>query len=221
MSDDAQRWKEKYLQSIEQQDKLERRWAARLDLLRRGLVRSTLAHVSPGLDAAGVEALFPAAMAAYQRHYLHINGQHSRVYDGVVEGLMALQAMGLKLACLTNKPLGFARPLLAAKGLDGFFALTFGGDSFARKKPDPMPLAWISAIHDPDYVAEVVEARVPAVKERRIGFPVTALMESAAPPLVSPSILDRITPSTPTFSSNSFATFTASCPVIASMTSMV
>ena len=37
MSDDAQRWKEKYLKSIEQQDKLERRWAARLDLLRRGL----------------------------------------------------------------------------------------------------------------------------------------------------------------------------------------
>jgi hypothetical protein len=28
MSDDAQRWKEKYLKSIEQQDKLERRWAA-------------------------------------------------------------------------------------------------------------------------------------------------------------------------------------------------
>ena len=43
MSDDAQRWKEKYLKSIEQQEKLERRWAARLDLLRRGLVRSTLA----------------------------------------------------------------------------------------------------------------------------------------------------------------------------------
>ena len=36
MSDDAQRWKEKYLHSIEQQEKLERRWAARLDLLRRG-----------------------------------------------------------------------------------------------------------------------------------------------------------------------------------------
>lgn len=43
MSDEAQRWKEKYLKSIEQQEKLERRWAARLDLLRRGLVRSTLA----------------------------------------------------------------------------------------------------------------------------------------------------------------------------------
>jgi len=42
-ADDASRWKEKYLKSVEQQDKLERRWNARLDLLRRGLVRSTLA----------------------------------------------------------------------------------------------------------------------------------------------------------------------------------
>jgi diguanylate cyclase len=50
MSDDAQRWKEKYLLSIEQQEKLERRWAARLDLLRRGLVRSTLA--AEGTDRA-------------------------------------------------------------------------------------------------------------------------------------------------------------------------
>ena len=43
MSDEAERWKEKYLKSIEQQEKLERRWDARLDLLCRGLVRSTLA----------------------------------------------------------------------------------------------------------------------------------------------------------------------------------
>ncbi|CAI8923062.1 Diguanylate cyclase DgcP [Pseudomonas sp. IT-196MI5] len=50
MSDEAQRWKEKYLKSIEQQEKLEHRWDARLDLLRRGLVRSTLA--AEGTDRA-------------------------------------------------------------------------------------------------------------------------------------------------------------------------
>ena len=50
MSDEANRWKEKYLKSIEQQEKLERRWDARLDLLRRGLVRSTLA--AEGTDRA-------------------------------------------------------------------------------------------------------------------------------------------------------------------------
>lgn len=39
--------------------------------------------------------------------------------------------------------------------------------------PDAMPRAWLEAVHDPAYVAEVLEARVPAAKERRIGFPVT------------------------------------------------
>lgn len=43
MTDDARRWKSKYLESLEQQEKLERSWDARLDLLRRGLVRSSLA----------------------------------------------------------------------------------------------------------------------------------------------------------------------------------
>jgi len=55
MSDDAERWKEKYLKGIEQQDKLEKRWDARLDLLRRGLVRSSLA--AEGSDRAVDECM--------------------------------------------------------------------------------------------------------------------------------------------------------------------
>ena len=98
------------------------------------LIRSTLAHVGADL------ALYDPAWAAYQRHYLAINGQHAAVYPGVVEGLQAMRARGWKLACLTNKPGDFARPLLAAKGLDGFFEVVFGGDAFERKKPDPLPL---------------------------------------------------------------------------------
>ncbi len=50
MSDDAQRWKAKYLENIEAQERLERRWDNRLDLLRRGLVRSSLA--AEGTDKA-------------------------------------------------------------------------------------------------------------------------------------------------------------------------
>jgi acetoin utilization deacetylase AcuC-like enzyme len=40
-------------------------------------------------------------------------------------------------------------------------------------EPEPMPRRWIEAVHHPDYVAQVLSARVPAEKERRIGFPVT------------------------------------------------
>jgi phosphoglycolate phosphatase len=62
------------------------------------------------------------------------------VYPGGLEGLRTLRQAGLKLACLTNKPLAMARQLLKLKGLDGFFSEVFGGDSFERKKPDPLPL---------------------------------------------------------------------------------
>lgn len=55
MTEEAERWKEKYLKSLEQQEKQERRWAARLDLLRRGIVRSTLA--AEGSDRAVDECM--------------------------------------------------------------------------------------------------------------------------------------------------------------------
>ncbi|MCE1249308.1 MAG: HAD-IA family hydrolase, partial [Comamonadaceae bacterium] len=87
-----------------------------------------------------IEAIYPAAWDSYQRHYAAINGEFARVYPGVPEGLHSLRRAGLRLACLTNKPQVFAEGLLRAKGLDGFFDHVFGGDAFARKKPDPLPL---------------------------------------------------------------------------------
>ena len=110
------------------------------------LLRSVLAHVlqqsghpQQGL-ADAVQALFPDALARYEHHYIAINGQYSAVYDGVKTGLQALKDAGLRLACVTNKPMAFTVPLLAAKGLDGLFEQVFGGDSFPVKKPDPLPL---------------------------------------------------------------------------------
>lgn len=100
------------------------------------LIRSVLAHVG----AADVDAAYDQAWTRYEHHYLQLNGQFAEVYPGVLEGLQALRARGLRLACLTNKPLSFAQPLLAQKGLAPLFEQVFGGDSFERKKPDPLPL---------------------------------------------------------------------------------
>jgi phosphoglycolate phosphatase len=98
------------------------------------LIASVLRHVG------AADGLYERAWERYQLHYLAINGQHSAVYEGVAKGLAALRERGLRLACLTNKPTAFALPLLAAKGLDGYFEQVFGGDAFERKKPDPLPL---------------------------------------------------------------------------------
>jgi acetoin utilization deacetylase AcuC-like enzyme len=52
-------------------------------------------------------------------------------------------------------------------------ALAEAGQDVAVMAAPPAPAAWAAAVHDPDYVAAVVAARVDAARERRIGFPVT------------------------------------------------
>ena len=114
------------------------------------LIKSVLKHVSIAEAAinSGVEhfsgnaleALFEPAWLSYQAHYRAVNGQHATVFPGVLAGLQQLKAVGLRMACLTNKPTDFALALLKEKGLDSFFEHTYGGDAFKHKKPHPLPL---------------------------------------------------------------------------------
>jgi phosphoglycolate phosphatase len=98
------------------------------------LIAQTLAH------AGGTPDQQAAAWARYQHHYDAVNGRHAEVYPGVREGLAGLRARGWRLACVTNKPVAFARALLQALDLAASFDVVFGGDSFERRKPDPLPL---------------------------------------------------------------------------------
>ncbi len=135
------------------------------------LLAQTLQHL--GAPAP----LLAQAWQRYQHHYLAINGQHANVYPGVPEGLQGLLALGLRLACLTNKPGAFARPLLAAKGLASYFEHVFGGDAFARKKPDPLPLlATCQALGSrPERTLMVGDSRNDCEAARAAGCPVVLL----------------------------------------------
>ncbi|OPA83130.1 hypothetical protein BFW86_29395 [Pseudomonas fluorescens] len=129
MSDDAQRWKEKYLLSIEQQEKLERRWAARLDLLRRGLVRSTLA--AEGTDRAvdqcmkemrdivrtdDMDAALAALLPRLEKAVLDSEQRRETRIDQISTALTSLVTQLQKLPL----PREVARPLKTfAKQLDG------------------------------------------------------------------------------------------------------
>ncbi len=149
--------------------------AARIALMvgkgSENLIRSVLAI---DFDETAIEQRFDDAMAAYQRHYLAINGQHSVLYAGVIEGLDAMKAQGLRLACVTNKPVAFAVPLLAQKGLAPYFAVLYGGDSLPRKKPDPMPMLQVCADFQlsPAQVVAIGDSSNDAQAARAAGCPV-------------------------------------------------
>jgi len=51
--------------------------------------------------------------------------------------------------------------------------LRASGAAITEHAPEPMPRAWLEAVHCPEYVDQVLRAEVPRAKERRIGFPVT------------------------------------------------
>ena len=117
----------------------------------RGFVEHTVGKGSAHLigsalaTVGGDAALYPLAWAHYQRHYRAVNGSHSTVYAGAQAGLERLLSAGLALACVTNKPHEFALALLERKGLARCFDRVYGGDSFERCKPDPLPLVSAAA----------------------------------------------------------------------------
>ncbi|GGC89921.1 phosphoglycolate phosphatase [Undibacterium terreum] len=138
-----------------------------------------LIHRILALDYAEAQIIrhFEAAMASYQKHYLAINGDYSALYPDVIQGLQAMQAKGLRLACVTNKPIAFATPLLKKKGLSPYFELVYGGDSLARKKPDPMPLLQVCTDFDlpPAQVLAIGDSSNDAIAARAAGCPVLSV----------------------------------------------
>jgi len=58
------------------------------------------------------------------------------LYPGVREALDAL--MGMPMAVFTNKPVRVSRSIIKELGVAGHFRAVYGGNSFERKKPDPM-----------------------------------------------------------------------------------
>ncbi len=96
---------------------------------------------APPPPAGAAAALAERGLAAFLAHYAEHQLDRTALYPGVAEGLHALRAAGFRLAVLTNKPVNPSRAILAGLGLDGLFFSVYGGNSFARKKPDPVGVA--------------------------------------------------------------------------------
>jgi phosphoglycolate phosphatase len=97
-------------------------------LLRRGL--EATGGVPAGLD---LDLLYARFLERYTAH----PADNTTVHGGVVEVLDDLQTQRLQLGLCTNKAQAPTDRLLAALGLERFFAAIVGGDAVPAKKPDP------------------------------------------------------------------------------------
>src|SRR5271170_1298992 len=91
--------------------------------------------VSRALGADATEHEQSDALQVFLRHYEANKLDYTRAYPGVPEALEKLFPM--PMAVLTNKPLLPSRQILESLGLAKYFAVIYGGDSFATRKPDP------------------------------------------------------------------------------------
>jgi phosphoglycolate phosphatase len=71
-------------------------------------------------------------LSYYRTHML----DNTVTYPGVREGLKLME--NYPMAVLTNKPVRFSQSIVDGLGLAPYFRFVYGGNSFEKKKPDPM-----------------------------------------------------------------------------------
>jgi phosphoglycolate phosphatase len=105
------------------------------------LVTTYVGHGAPKLiarvlGAESSEVERREGLAIFLKHYERHKLENTRAYPGVVEGLRMLD--GTPMAVLSNKPAKMSREILEGLGLTHYFRSVYGGDSFEKKKPDPV-----------------------------------------------------------------------------------
>jgi len=101
-------------------------------------------------------------LASMDQHYEITAGSSALVYAGCQQALADIRAIGVRLACVTNKELRHARRVLDAARLHGCFDLVIGGDTLSEKKPHA------SVLHHVAHQLGVATARVAHVGDSSI-----------------------------------------------------
>jgi phosphoglycolate phosphatase len=95
-------------------------------------------EITGGCDPEMLAPLFAEWLAFYEAHI----AVQTRPYPGLIEAMDALDALGVKLAIVTNKRERFAVKLVAELGLTHRFAALIGGDTMGpgNAKPSAVPI---------------------------------------------------------------------------------
>jgi phosphoglycolate phosphatase len=139
----------------------------------------------------------PSELDQAQERYLSIYRRHlldtTVPYPGVREALEAL-APGRSLAVLTNKPSAETLDILEGLGLDQYFQQVCGGESFARRKPDPMAVHALieSTGARPERTLMVGDSRVDFDTARNAGIRVCMVTYGLEPDAIQPLTPDYV-----------------------------
>jgi phosphoglycolate phosphatase len=96
------------------------------------LVRKSLGQGATQEDVKHGLAYF---LSYYRSHML----DNTVLYPGVVDALECFRRLEpYRMAVFTNKPVHFSRAIIEGLNLSRYFVSVYGGNSFERKKPDPM-----------------------------------------------------------------------------------
>ncbi len=113
--------------------------------------RSSVSHGAKGLLHLGFGADFAERNFATLRHrFLQLYAarlcRQTRIFDGFLPVLDALESRGIPWGIVTNKPAGLTEPLVEQLGLMPRATCVVSGDTCARAKPDPMSLLHAAGI---------------------------------------------------------------------------
>jgi phosphoglycolate phosphatase len=96
------------------------------------------ALIARALGSAASEQNCMLGLEFFIKYYSAHKLDNTILYPGVRETLDALK--GMPMAVYTNKPVRVSRSIIQEMGLSDYFRFVYGGNSFERKKPDPMGL---------------------------------------------------------------------------------
>jgi phosphoglycolate phosphatase len=102
-----------------------------------GVARLVRRTVETATAESADASLLARAEEAFDARYLACSGRAAIVYPGVTQGLEEMRAGGLRLACITNKAMRYARPLLESIGLALHFDAILTPEDVERPKPAP------------------------------------------------------------------------------------
>lgn len=115
-----------------------------LEPLPYDLARTQVSHGSTGLVRLAFPSVDPVRFEQLRERFLALYNDRvardTRLFDGAIEVLDALESTRRRWGIVTNKPAFLTQPLLEAIGIGVRAGCVVSGDTLPQRKPHPAPL---------------------------------------------------------------------------------